>query len=143
MEKVMKGPVSALSGFALDCGVARAMGYVLAAFDLGWRVLSPQPSGYQFAVGFIPRDEAALRQSLLLPWSPSRNWAHGGPIIEKENIGIAPTITFGYPGAPYHARIYNPREGKDVAQTGNTQLEAAMRCFVTSKFGLEIMDEGF
>jgi hypothetical protein len=60
-------------------------------------------------------------------YSPSTNWAQGGPIIEREKISVE------YTGVGIW-------EGYDPVMTGQTFLETAMRCFVASKFGEEVPD---
>ena len=76
-------------------------------------------------------------------FSPSTKWSHGGPIIEREEIGIkrkapcsqgrqweaSPSITAKGAGGHYG---YGP-----------TPLIAAMRCYVASRLGdtVEIPDE--
>ena len=66
------------------------------------------------------------------PVSPSTNWAHGGPIIEREEIAIL----LEYP------KSWWATDG-DVRSSGDTPLIAAMRCYVTSKLGddVEIPEE--
>ena len=59
-------------------------------------------------------------------WNPSSNWAQGGPIIERELIGIA------YFPDGWQAQNW---QGIHNTQTGNTPLIAAMRCYVASKLG--------
>lgn len=63
---------------------------------------------------------------------PSTDWAHGGPIIERERL------TVGYAdieGGFWTARTpdYPPKYIK-----GPTSLIAAMRCYVASKLGDEV-----
>ena len=79
-----------------------------------------------------------------LIFAPSTNWAHGGPIIEREKM----TIEYGYglksdqylvstckSGYPYMFKRHNG--------DGPTPLIAAMRCYVASKLGdtVEVPDE--
>lgn len=65
-------------------------------------------------------------------WLPdySTDWAHGGPIIERERICVVAT-----PSAHWDARTpdYPPRY-----ISGETPLIAAMRCYVVSKLGDEV-----
>jgi hypothetical protein len=64
-------------------------------------------------------------------WNPTRNWARGGPIIERECIDLQ------YQGGDvdvWAADIF----GADCSVYGDTLLIAAMRCYVTSKLGDEI-----
>ncbi len=72
-------------------------------------------------------------------YSPSTNWAQGGPIIEREGINLehnpSRCIWIASTPAPEH------RNGA-VEVTGPTPLIAAMRCYVASKLGdgVEIPD---
>ena len=62
------------------------------------------------------------------PWNPSGYWAHGGPIIERERIGITPTARDEYRGFI---------RGGGYSYDRNP-LIAAMRAFVASKLGDEV-----
>lgn len=73
-------------------------------------------------------------------FSPSTNWAHGGPIIEQERIAIWP----GTEAQPF-SNIWTAgiadadgtfRESDE--HLGATPLIAAMRAYVASKLGHEI-----
>ncbi len=108
-----------LTGAALDWAVAKAEG----------------PS----SVATCYYDDAGLPQWLEEAehneWTPSTNWAQGGPIIEREFIQFRPT-------GPVGARwwIACPADAPYWEQTceGETPLIAAMRCFVASKLGDEV-----
>ena len=65
-----------------------------------------------------------------VPFTPDEDWAHGGPIIEREKITLdpfddSPNWCATIPGYMY--RVYGP-----------TPLIAAMRCYVASKLGDEV-----
>lgn len=66
----------------------------------------------------------------------STDWAQGGPIIERENIGLtyAASIPCWYATS---------QKGKRFLRLGDTPLIAAMRCYVASKMGdaVEIPEE--
>lgn len=65
-------------------------------------------------------------------YSPSRDWAISGPIIEREGIAIAPKgIAFGDGWVACTAGNHNHAEGE-------TPLIAALRCYVLSKHGAEV-----
>lgn len=64
-------------------------------------------------------------------FEPSKNWGHGGPIIERERITAEPH----YPGG-----WFATNGGADSFK-GPTLLIAAMRCYVASKFGDEVPAE--
>lgn len=70
----------------------------------------------------------ALRGGLI--FEPSANWAHGGPIIERERLELRnePNGQFSAMGDGCHA-------------TGHTMLIAGMRAYVASKFGDEVPDD--
>lgn len=62
-------------------------------------------------------------------YSPSTNWAQGGPIIEREGITVR-----RYTDALWDASI-----GRlDYVADGPTPLIAAMRCYVASVMGDEV-----
>ena len=62
----------------------------------------------------------------------SSNWANGGPIIEREEIGFA---KYG-PNGSWKAVIGETPRGSPFY--GPTPLIAAMRCYVASKLGDEV-----
>lgn len=64
-------------------------------------------------------------------WCPSINWSQGGPIIEREVIGI---------GHAWDRPIWLASEHNIEADLveGPTPLIAAMRCYVASKLGDEV-----
>jgi len=66
-------------------------------------------------------------------FTPSTDWAQGGPIIERERIGPQP-IYNGYSLAHWSA----VREIGETRRSGPTPLIAAMRCYVASKLGNEV-----
>lgn len=97
-----------------------------------------------WAVSKCQGDEISIRNGCL--WVPtecySTDWAHGGPIIEREELSVEPLYTaggldcwvaFGH-NLRYDAHG-NYIQGSDNRQYGPTSLVAAMRCFVASKLG--------
>ena len=69
-------------------------------------------------------------------YSPFTGWAMFGPIIEQERIQVFP-----HNGASeWCGVIHVPRDGYTgiLTQDGPTPLIAAMRAFVTEKFGYEV-----
>lgn len=70
-------------------------------------------------------------------YSPSTNWAQGGPIIERESIAVDYSDgTASESGEPFWcASAYYSSARPHAAKT---PLIAAMRCFVTSKLGEEV-----
>ena len=65
-------------------------------------------------------------------WAPSRIWAQGGPIIEREGIELKRSLVAPFVWAAFAFR--SPR----AHCTGPAPLIAAMRCFVASKLGDEV-----
>lgn len=68
-------------------------------------------------------------------WAPSRIWAQGGPIIERENITVTRD---GDICDAYKREFLFEEDGRDAYQKGPTMLVAAMRCYVASKLGTEV-----
>jgi hypothetical protein len=68
-------------------------------------------------------------------YAPSTDWKQGGPIIEREGIGLG--FGVGINSDQWEAGYITPEE------TGPTPLIAAMRCYVASKLGdaVDVPDE--
>lgn len=61
-------------------------------------------------------------------FEPSTDWAHGGPIVERERISLRDDGGDEWEADDHiHATMHGP-----------TPLVAAMRCYVASKLGEEI-----
>lgn len=102
--------VAELEGALLDYWVARAEGWTLEDESL-WR------------------DERGKAMNLYWRWNPSNNWAHGGPIIEREQIELTRA------GNEWAAYVPGMR-----GAYGPAVLIAAMRAYVASKFGDTVED---
>lgn len=78
-----------------------------------------------------------------MAWCPSEFWSQGGPLIEREEIGIkrrAPCMK----GEEWEATGSITAKGTGYRHAvGPTPLIAAMRCYVMSKLGdeVEVPDE--
>ena len=109
---------SELTGAALDWAVAKCEGGENTV-DTWWI--------------HIYGKDWTLRKKCQRSWSPSTDWAQGGPIIERECI----TISFNrWNGETPWCSDAADLEGSEHWAT--TPLIAAMRCYVASKFGDEI-----
>lgn len=109
--------ISELTGPQLDYWVARAEGYHGILVDSEECRICPEGVSAPYASIY----------------APSLNWATGGPIIEREQISV---IRFECSDVWEAVALSEP-----IVATGQTSLEAAMRCFVTCKFGDEVSDE--
>jgi len=78
----------------------------------------------------IPGDYEA--PEIYTHYSPSTNWAQGGPIIEREGIGLDQYAD--YPRWQAFTPAPEQPSGQ-AACNGPTPLIAAMRCYVASKLG--------
>lgn len=123
---------SELTGALLDYWVAMAEGREPRSVKIGDREVYALDFGKGFEVPFYSTD-----------------WARGGPIIERECIHITmefgtaaerkwkaiqmldEMMLYGLPSTTIPAPLYGP-----------TPLIAAMRAYVTSKFGNEVQAEG-
>jgi hypothetical protein len=97
-----------LQGNALDWAVAKAEDREVDVGD------HPTESGF-IALFFTDSSERC---------NYTDDWAQGGPIIEREKIGVFP--------------LGDGRGWASGFESGPTPLVAAMRCYVASKLGHEI-----
>lgn len=129
-ENLVEVKTCDLIGAALDWAVATALGYTrstIQGVDWGKRWKEPAPIGFW--------DEVDMDDGL---FSPSTNWTHGGPVIEREEIAVAPTTMLGQGGQfSWEARTY-AEDAEPRGMYGPTPLIAAMRCFA-SKLGDTVM----
>lgn len=124
--KTQKVAVKDLQGPALDWAVAVAEGYVVAPVVAGRKTLVRNYDHEEYWV-----------------YTPSTDWAQGGPIMERESISFR---TYHNPKSEVHGRYYAKvckRSGSMVRWSssdaqGPNPLSAAMRCFVTTKLGTEV-----
>ena len=65
----------------------------------------------------------------------SSDWAHGGPIIEREEIALEPMTHDEHSDGWLATRVEGPAV---CMEFGPTMLIAAMRCFVASHLGDEV-----
>ena len=98
----MKLKTNELTGAALDWVVAKCILLI---------------NGDDLDIGFI-REYA---------YTPSTNWAQGGPIIERERIRLDPRGVW-----------VAGHDSSNDEYSGPTPLIAAMRCYVASEMGEEV-----
>ena len=132
-----------LTGAALDWAVAKCEGRTIKRNPMGpqgghgWWIWEETPSGRggilidkSIYIEIGPRIKPKTRQSTVL-FSPSTDWAQGGPIIEREKIDVGTSTCGGW-------RAVMATEPEYTYGNGPTPLIAAMRCYVASKMGDEI-----
>lgn len=114
--------VAELTGVLLDYWVAKAMGWQKAdRRAMGW---GDGPDVW------ITGDENSPTYQ---DFRPSSSWGCGGPIIEREKIYLEPLRD----GWEARREIWTP----STTTRGDAPLVAAMRCYVASRFGEEVLDE--
>jgi hypothetical protein len=79
-------------------------------------------------------------------YTPSTNWAQGGPIIERMKLNRLTTNALGGYTASVKVTLTNTDDDAYMVWThgsGPTPLIAAMRCYVASKLGdtVEVSEE--
>jgi hypothetical protein len=99
---------SELTGAALDWAVAKCAGF--------------DPETLNTKTGVV----YSLRYGV---YTPSTNWAQGGPIIEREFIELTCTDEW---------KAFMRFHSSPCDEDGPTPLIAAMRCYVASKLGDDI-----
>jgi hypothetical protein len=147
--------VSELSGALLDYWVARAeieqgigqtTGCQIRALDEGRWVLFDSDDGG--AVMIICKGFKALLQTrkelnadrFVERYSPSEMWAHAGPIIERERITVAWQPMKGEWMAGLIETEYGSMLEFRWLGFNESPLVAAMRAYVSSKFGDEVTE---
>ena len=113
---------SELTGAALNWAVAIAD---------GWTVTTASDKEGQYLWLVYGISEMKLSQ-----YRPSTNWMRGGPIIEREGMGVW-MYQWNEQGEPENGWYAEDKNG-DHVRTGTTPLIAAMRCYVASKLGDEV-----
>ena len=145
----MKIKTSVLTGPALDWAVAKCEGWGLQRNPMGaqgghgWWIWEETPSGkggilidksVYMEIG--PHTQPKTRNSGDR-YSPSTDWAQGGPILDRELTSVN-RVSDLENEQKWSARkaVYLPEVGAKIAeQYGPTPLSAICRCYVTSKLG--------
>ena len=118
----MKIKTTELTGPALDWVVAQVIHADLQR-TYGEPVFNPKTKRIYQTQGL---------QQIGVNYSPSTNWAQGGPIIEREGITVCH-------GSPVHGLEWLACDRSSThIQHGPSYLIAAMRCFCASKLGEEV-----
>ena len=128
---------SGLTGAALDWAVAAAEKLPLRLDPMGFRRDSPDApqagwwvwfgTPFSMILGYTPKSNKDQRG-----YSPSADWAQGGPIIERERISIRQ-----WTNVPL-VHAYMPQDDAPWVSDGTSPLVAAMRCFCCFKLGDEV-----
>lgn len=137
---------SEATGLVLDYLVARVLGVKCHVVPQG------QFQGGQLVVD----DEWDWHDDCAIELHYSTDWAQGGPIIDREQIGTRPPRNSFTPNGSlvssvadgWFATTYTEFEGEampSISRFGPTPLIAAMRCYVASVLGdeAEVPDDLF
>jgi hypothetical protein len=102
---------------------------------LDWLVAKCEDESIRIAAGKVRFALSQFTNDYDL-YSPSTDWAQGGPIIEREEIDLC---NYTSRLVSKIAQLWISCKGiNDFKQVGNTPLIAAMRCYVASKLGDEV-----
>lgn len=134
-----------LTGALLDLWVAKAEGFEILVSKSKSRAGLMVWDGYH---GF-PQSKWLLHDTAVSSYSPSTDWSIGGPIIERERIVLITSPINWNEGLREYTEVgftayinFYLRHGHDASGdfsgVGPTMLIAAMRAYVTSKFGEEV-----
>lgn len=148
----MKLKTAELDAAALDWAVAKAEGRTLRLDPMGFRKDAPRST----QAGWWIWEDASRQTGEPDPkngvylvvgsdYAPSRTWAQGGSIIEREQIElhVIPEIRIPANWADckdqdtWCANLWPPDEDL-IKIAGPTPLTAALRCYVQSKLGDEV-----
>lgn len=120
----MKHKTSELTGALLDAAVAKANGLSYA--------IHPQKV-WEDGCGVTIVNQTPACWTSVGYYEPSTDWRTGGVIIERERMRSSEYEAELYPGQNWH--YWTPT---NVTGHGETPLIAAMRAFVSAKFGDEV-----
>jgi hypothetical protein len=104
----------------------------LTGAALDWAVAKCEGRPHSYAVVDV-KGEPPLTAAV---FTPSTDWALGGPIVEREWIEL--TLNTDPGGGEWVAQIADDVPDGYHSASGPTPLIAAMRCYVTFKLGDEI-----
>jgi hypothetical protein len=128
-KKEMMMKVGKLTASALDWAVAKCE---------AWGKEAP-PKDFTCCCGLYVEQnvnpQAIHMKDCIYAQKFSTDWSQGGPIIEREKIGLWPIDT-GYFAEKKHFGKHHAA-GRNYGE-GPTPLIAAMRCYVASKLGEDI-----
>ena len=105
----------------------------LTAAALDWAVANCEGELSQHG-GQVHLVESKVRfyeDTLDIQYTPSTNWAQGGPIIERQRISTQTT-------EDYWDADLTTESGAFIQSIGDTPLVAAMRAYVASQLGGEV-----
>lgn len=134
----MKIKTNELTGSVLDWAVAKAAGLLEPRDYYGKMVPSVVLDMEYWSDGtpFV-RLNPCPDVYYTADYTPSTDWAQGGPIIEREKISLEFLAGAGDAGADVWVAART--EGLAIFEMeGWTPLRAAMRCYVASKLGDEV-----
>lgn len=132
----MKIKVSNTTNIQLDWLVAKCLGWVTYPTDS-----IEHGDWYHTNAAIAPQGHEHNRIHRKY-FSPSTDWAQGGPIIEREEIAAKPSYRDGAI-LMWEADSNKLNDDEGMEKYGPTPLIAAMRCLVASKLGdeVEVPDE--
>lgn len=129
-----------LRGAALDWAVATCQNLNVEMWHYYRYPGTPKQELAGMGVSVGQRDEFGQ-----VGYSPSTNWADGGPIIDQECIDLRKGNPIYFPKGNEVGEFYEPLwiAGNVRKVHGPTPLIAAMRCYVVSKVGdtVDVPDE--
>src|SRR5687768_4216386 len=118
--------ISELEDAKLDYWVAKIMG---------------RSDGRDWGIVWNPEECLIYDGEDEIKYSPSTDWSQGGPIIERFGIDTVVQMESAGGIVAEEQRVWGACRDGWVEYWGPTPLIAAMRCFVASKFGEEVLDE--
>ncbi|WP_298702595.1 phage protein NinX family protein [uncultured Variovorax sp.] len=116
---------SELTGVLLDFYVAKAEGHAPKLL----RKLNSPAGELMWHADTMHGSLSGMRHKF------SEQWELAGPIIERENLLVAPN---GAPGDGWHSRVKSAGGFLSDESYGQTPLVAAMRAYVALRFGEEV-----
>ncbi len=130
--------VSELEGAELDYWVAKIYGFKDVFIEDGSLISSVEQD---YANGILSTKPDEIVNGFILPYK--FRWEHIGPIIEREKIDVC-YLGNGNGADWYASKMLREVDGAktDFHQYADTPLIAAMRCFISYRFGDTVPGDG-
>lgn len=104
--------------------IGEALNYAVALIEYGSKKVYINPDIRRKGIWVIPQKNGGKNH-----FHPSKSWAQGGALIEREGISL--TQFSDHPQ-------WTAKHPQSICYDGPTPLIAAMRCYVASRLGDEV-----
>ncbi len=110
----------------------------LSGAQLDWAVAQCEKHEVKFECNLLFFSDKLQMLDYGIVYRPSEDWEYGGPIIEREKIGVWWATHYVDDNGKEYGNHWYAENVEGIVRDGPTPLVAAMRCYVASKLGEEV-----